>query len=165
MTHSMFMKKIKSQIMKKALEYLLGQRKSKGKEIEYQKLEMADYLLPINAKLNIENKRRMFSIRNRMINIKSNFNQRNEEEKCLCGDKETMENIWQCKLLNTDRIENENYDKIFNGNLTQKISIFEKFEEKLEKYTKMKNETEKNEHPCDPICSDPLFCKEQQGIK
>ena len=26
MTHSMFMKRIKSQIMKKALEYLLGQR-------------------------------------------------------------------------------------------------------------------------------------------
>ena len=52
--------------------------------------------------------------------------------------------IWQCKLLNTDRNENENYDKIFNGNLSQKISIFEKFEEKLEKYTKMKNETEKN---------------------
>ena len=112
MTHSMFMKKIKSQIMKKALEYLLGQRKSKGKEIEYQNLEMADYLLPMNTKLNIENKRRMFSIRNRMINIKSNFNQRNQEEKCLCGDKETMENIWQCKLLNTDRNENKNYDKI-----------------------------------------------------
>ena len=93
MTHSMFMKKIKLQIMKKALEYLLGKRKRKGIEIEYKNLEMADYLLPINAELNIENKRRMFSIRNRMIYIKSNFNQRNQEKKCLCGDKETMEHI------------------------------------------------------------------------
>ena len=36
-----------------------------------------------------------------------------------------MEHIWRCKLLNTDRNENENYDKI--GNLKQQISIFEEF--------------------------------------
>ena len=38
MMHSMFMKKIRSQIMKKALEYLLEKIRSKGKDIKYQKL-------------------------------------------------------------------------------------------------------------------------------
>ena len=162
----MFMKKIRLQIMNKALEYLLEKRKSKGKEIEYQKLvAMTDYLSPLNRNLNIENKRRMFSIRNRMINIKSNFNQRNKEAKCICGDKETMEHIWNCKLLNKEGNQNEKYEKIFNGNLEEQLNIFEKFEEKMEKYTEMKNKMEQSiEHPCDPNISDPLFCTGQQGI-
>ena len=48
MTKSQFLKKIKSQISKKAFEYLINKRKRKGKEIEYTQLEMAEYLLPIN---------------------------------------------------------------------------------------------------------------------
>ena len=160
MIHSMFKKKIRSQITEKALEYLLKKRKSKGKEIKYPNLDMAEYLLPLNTNLNI------FAIRNRMINIKSNFKQRNKEKKCICGDKETMEHIWNCKLLNREGNQNEKYEKIFNGNLEQQLSTFEKFEEKLKKYTEMKNKMEQsNKHPCDPSISDPLFCKEQQGIK
>ena len=93
----------------------------------------------------------MFSIRNRMINIKSNFKQRNEEEKCMCGDKETMEHIWNCKLLNKERNENKKYEIIFNGNLTEQTRIFGKFEEKLKKYTELKNKIEQsNANPCDP---------------
>ena len=76
MTQSNFKGRIKSQILKKSLEYLLEKRKSKGKEIEYKKLEMAEYLQPINKTLNIENKRKMFAVRNRMVDIKSNFNQK-----------------------------------------------------------------------------------------
>ena len=63
----------------------------------------------------------MFSIRNRMINIKSNFKQRRKEENCICGDIETMEHIWNCKLSNTEIKQNEKYENIFNGNLTQQI--------------------------------------------
>ena len=60
MTKSQFLKKIKSQISKKAFEYLINKRKRKGKEIEYTQLEMAEYLLPINRKLTIEKKEKCF---------------------------------------------------------------------------------------------------------
>lgn len=50
----------------------MGRRGSKGIEIEYSSLKMADYLLP-NDDLTITEQRRIFSIRNRMINIENNF--------------------------------------------------------------------------------------------
>ena len=108
----------------------------------------------------------MFSVRNRMVDIKSNFKEGKMEIKCLCGQKETMEHIWNCELVNDEEYQKENYEQIFNGNLTQQIRIYEKFNEKLEKYKMINNKQEKCKHPCDPNCNcDPLFlfCKEQQG--
>ena len=163
MTHSKFKENIKSQIRKNALKYLLKKRKSKGKEIEYINLEMAEYLTPLNRKMNIENKRMMFSVRNRMINIKSNFKQGKTEHRCICGHTETMDHIWICEKVNNEKIQKENYSQIFNGNLTQQIGIFEKFKEKLERYKMMNNKSE-SKYPRDPCNSDPLLCKEQQGI-
>ena len=90
MTHSMYLKRIKSQILKKAFEYLNQKRKSKGKEIEYTQLEMAEYLLPTNKRMSIEKKREMFSVRNRMINIESNFKNRKQTAKCLCQREENI---------------------------------------------------------------------------
>ena len=43
-------------VKENALEYLLGKRGSKGKERNYPSLEMADYLLPYNDKMDIEEK-------------------------------------------------------------------------------------------------------------
>ena len=112
MTHSMFLGKIKSQIRKNALKYLLEKRKTKGKEIQNQNLKMAEYLTPLNRKMTIENKRIMFSVRNRMVNIKSNFKNRNNEVKCICGEKESMEHIWSCEQIRT---------KVFKGRFSQNI--------------------------------------------
>ena len=83
------MGKIKLQIQQHALQYLLEKRKTKGKEIEYQKLEMAEYLTPINRKMSIEEKRMMFSVRNQMVDIKSNFKGGKIEVMCLCGNNKT----------------------------------------------------------------------------
>ena len=41
-----FLKMIKLRISDLSLNYLLKKRKSKGKEIIYEKLEMAEYLMP-----------------------------------------------------------------------------------------------------------------------
>ena len=122
---------------------------------------MAEYLTPLNRKMTIENKRIMFSVRNRMVNIKSNFKNRNNEVKCICGEKESMEHIWSCEQIRTKNIQKEDFHKIYNGNLTQQIGIFEKFVEKLENY--QKKITEIN-NPGDPCISDPLLFKEQQGM-
>ena len=42
----------------------------------YNNLEMADYLLPLNDLLSIEEKINMFSTRNRMVDIADNFGKR-----------------------------------------------------------------------------------------
>ena len=54
------------------------------KKIHYEKLEMADYLMPYNSKLSIEDKRKLFSIRNRMTEIGNIFGQK---ENCISFQK------------------------------------------------------------------------------
>ena len=51
---------IQKSIKENALTYLLKKRGSKGSEIKYKALEMADYLLPYNNMLKIEEKQRFF---------------------------------------------------------------------------------------------------------
>ena len=63
-----FKKLIRKKCKELALEYLLKKRGSKGKELIYNEIQTAEYLLP-NDELNIEEQRTIFSIRNRMINI------------------------------------------------------------------------------------------------
>ena len=51
---------------------------------------MSEYLLPINENLTIDEKRRLFGVRNKMTYIPSNFSRGEEEMKCQCGQKENM---------------------------------------------------------------------------
>ena len=81
---------------------------------------------------------------------------------CICGQLESMEHIWNCEKLSSDKNEERNYQKIFNGNIKEQIEIFEEFTKKLERY---KEQSEKTQHPGDPCKSDPLFYVEQRGIK
>ena len=153
MTHSQYLKRIKSQILKNAFEYLIKRRKSKGKEIEYTQLEMSEYLLPINKKLTIEKKREMFSVRNRMINIESNFKNGKQTPKCVCQREENMEHIWNCQLLKSKGENNGNFEQLFKGNLREQIETFEQFIEKVERYKLLKKENENkrnNTYPGDP---------------
>ena len=60
---------LKKKISEIALKYLLKKKVSKGKEIEYSCIEMAEYLLPYNDEFNIEEKQRMYGTRNRMVDI------------------------------------------------------------------------------------------------
>ena len=88
---------ISKAIKKKALEYLLKLRGKKGQEIEYREIKMANYLLPNEEGLSIKDKRFIFAIRNRMIQIPYNFpaKNRNIDEKCqICGERETMKHLY-----------------------------------------------------------------------
>ena len=108
-------------------------------------MEMSDYLLPTNKNLTIEQKRRLFAIKNKMIDIPSNFSSR-IETRCQCGSIENMEHIYLCQTLNQEtRILP--YEKIYNGNINEQITIFEIFERSLE--IRERNQTE-TELPCDP---------------
>ena len=98
MSKESFSKLIKSKIPEIALKYLLEKRGSKGKEIVYESLKMAEYLMPHEKRLNIEEKRKLFSVRNRMINIGNNFG---KNENCIkCETREDMEHIFYCEYWN-----------------------------------------------------------------
>ena len=62
MTKDSFMKLVKTRITEVAIKYLIDKRGSKGKEIQYERLEMAEYLMPYNTKMSIEEKQILFSI-------------------------------------------------------------------------------------------------------
>ena len=145
-----FLKIIRAKISERALAYLLNMRGSKGKEIKYERLEMAEYLMPYN-KMSIENKQNLFSVRNRMIEIGNNFG---KKENCIiCKTNEDMSHIYSCKFWN--KRENElPFEKIYNGNLNEQVKVFRKFEQNM----KTRNdEIEKNKNlPCDPVLCDPL---------
>ena len=77
-------------------------------------MEISEYLLPFNSKLNIAEKRKLFEIRNRMIKLPYNFGK--EEEKCVCGEEENISHIYEWKSLNEQQSKLP-YNEIYNGNL------------------------------------------------
>ena len=137
---------LKQQILKEAFEYLVRKKGTKGKEIEYKELKMAEYLLPNNIVLSIENQRIIFAIRNMMVNIPANFSSQQKATgvvKCICGQIENMKHIYSCNYLNSDSEVHE-YGKIFCGTLTEQNEIFVRFQINLEKrYELSINESEK----------------------
>jgi hypothetical protein len=83
-----------------------------------------------------------------------------------------MSHIYYCKLLNEDNSELISYQKIYNGNISEQIKIYHRFEENLKLRD---NEGKEDKHPiqiiksrkkkrkkppCDPLV-DPLLCKIQ----
>ena len=125
--------------------------------MSYSEIGMAEYLMPFNSKLSIEQKQKMFAVKNRMIEISENFPGKEISENCYCGTKETMSHIYYCEKLNNGNKPSLKYEEIFRGKVEHQIKIFEKFEENLKIRENMKEK--KNEDlktPCD--LSDPLSC-------
>ena len=147
-----FSQMIKQKISEISLKYLLTKRNSKGKEISYDRLEMADYLMPYNKNLNIEEKQNLFSVRNRMVEIGNNFG---KNENCvMCQTKEDMIHIYSCEYLNKQEIKIE-FSKIYEGNLFEKIEVLRRFNDNMKKRNEEKSKFKKP--PCDPFW-DPLNC-------
>ena len=59
-------------LKKNALQYLKEKQRSKGTDMIYSNLEMAQYPTPFNSKLTIEQKKRLFAMRNRMMELSEN---------------------------------------------------------------------------------------------
>ena len=154
MTKYKFTKILRKKTKDRALSYLQNKQGSKGKEIIYSKIEMSEYLSPLNEELTFEEKRRLFEIRNKMVNIPSNFPKSESIDKCFCGEILKMEHVYECKVINNE--ENETpYEKIYTGNLSDQIKVFRNMEKSLanrEKYANLIIDT-----PCDPPGS-AAFC-------
>ena len=132
MKRTRFKKILKMSIKEKALQYLLNKRGSKGKEMQYSSLKMAEYLLPQNENLSIIDQQYIFSIRNRMVQINHNFPVQENENLCICGDIENMKHIYDCKHLNEEDIET-NYEKIFEENIKNQKTVLERFRKNMQK--------------------------------
>ena len=130
MSENKFSGLLKTGIKENALEYLLLRQGSKGQGINYSRLEMSEYLLPYNTKLDIAEKRKLFELKNRMTQIPSNFG--NKNEKCLCGAEENMSHIYSCHQLN-EKKESISFEELDNGKLKDQIEILSRFELNMEK--------------------------------
>ena len=113
-----------------ALEYLKSKQNIKGSEIVYDRIELSEYLSP-KTNLSIEDKRNLFAIRNRMVEIPDNFKTSAIENLCICKKKENMKHIYECKQLNTNPIE-ISYEKVYNGNIEEQTEILRRFQSNLE---------------------------------
>ena len=148
-----FLNIIKEKLKENALKYLNKKKGSKGKEIEYNGLEMAEYFMPYGDELTIEDKQYIFSIRNRMVDIGANYG---KSESCFCGADENMLHVYTCKHLNVEET-NVPYENIHTGNLREIVEVFRRFEENMRIREKIKtNKNKVNKPPCDQY--DPLNC-------
>ena len=169
MTKAQFNRLLKDRINGKAFKYLTEKQGTKGGHITYVRSQMAEYLLP-DSNLSITQKRRLFSIRNMMLEIPENFSSDNIKTFCVCGEREVMSHIYYCDILNQNNSELISYERIYNGSISEQIIIYHTFEEHFERREQMLTESESTQSiniceikkrkkpPCDPSV-DPLHCK------
>ena len=136
MEKKIFRNIVNRNISKCAFEYLLGKQNIKGGEIVYESLELQEFLAPI-TNLSISDKRKIFAIRNRMVEIPDNFKENSKENLCICNEIETMKHVYECKTLNIEPV-NICYEKIFNGNIKEQTEVMRRFEENMGKRIKLK---------------------------
>ena len=122
---------------------------------------MAEYLLPSDTNLTIEQKRYVFGMRNRMIPIPSNFPSKEINCKCFCGQIEDMRHIYESECWETGYNEFP-YEKIYSENIIELKKVYIQFKVKFEIREEFlsKKELEENydgkpPHVI-PVC-DPLF--------
>jgi hypothetical protein len=73
MTKHKFTQILRKKSKLRAFQYLINKQGVKGQEIEYLNIEMSEYLQPYNEELSIDERRKLFSFRNKMTDIPSNF--------------------------------------------------------------------------------------------
>ena len=143
MSKRQFTNILKSRIRENALNYLVGKQKSKGKEIMYNEIQMAEYLLPDNN-LTVIQKQKMFAVRNRMLEMLENFPGKDLNEYCICGQKETIIHIYNCEILSDGEQYNYEYETIFNGKIDDQIEVFKIVEKNLDKREILNEKTTEN---------------------
>ena len=148
MSKNQLTKILKEKQGKNALKYLVDKQGTKGKDIQYSRIEMSEYLLPYTESLTIEQKRSMFEIRNKMTNIPNNFPKSKLKTKCSCGEIENMEHIYQCENYRLDQEKPKlEYKKIYSGHIKEQIEVFQEMKECM----KMRENLKNTESPSDPI--------------
>ena len=128
---SKFKNLVRRQVKKAALKYLTGKQRSKGGDMVYTKLQMAEYLLPSRTELSIETKQKIFEVRNKMVKIPANFSSNHKKDhSCKCGMKEDMKHIYICPILNNEEQTTE-YENIYSNNVPLIKEVYTRFEKNM----------------------------------
>ena len=147
MSYNNFKKLVKISVKNASYTYLTNKCRSKGKENIYSELSMAEYLLPEN-KITISEKQRLFSVKNRMIKIPSNFPKSKTEYTCQCGMKEDQEHIYNCETYMNEKKNRIEYEKLYTGTISEQVEVFRILENNLELREEFKIEAN---IPCDQL--------------
>ena len=112
---------------------------------------MAEYLLPWSGLL-LEDQRKIFSLRNKMVKIENNCS--SIKQTCLCGEIENLEHLYICLQFSENKNEEVTpYEEIYSNNISKQVKVLRRFEKIFLK----REEIFANKlHPCDPL-KDPLF--------
>ena len=154
-TKKQFKEIVNQSIKQKAFEYLENKRKSKGKEIRYTELKMAEYLQPGYVNITLTEQRGIFSLRNRMIEISENFSTKIKKEICNCGEELSMKHIYMCEYLSEFKNrETPIFEQIFQENISEQKEIYKIFEEKYRRKLEHIDRIQTNVI----CCKDPLSC-------
>ena len=139
---------LKHAIEERALEYLLDKQGSKGEEMVYTCIKMADYLMPNDAGLTVTDKRYVFAMRNRMVSIPANFPLNQTNMNCACGDREDMRHVYSCTFWNTEK-EIIEYKIIFTDHVTKMAKVYERFRQNYQKREKYHIEIAEKKKQCE----------------
>ena len=128
MQTSKFKKLLKQQITEEAFNYLMINRKVKGSQIKYSKLQTGDYIMPNKIITCIEDKKLIFNIRNELL-----FPSFGEPKICKCKNKLNTLHLYECKILNSEE-KSINFDRIFDGNLKEIKFIISRIKHNLQQF-------------------------------
>ena len=143
MSYFQFKKLLKDRVKIVAFEYLNNKKGTKGGDIQYSKLQMAEFLLPTSVQLSIEAKCEIFGMRNKMSKIPANYSSREVKHLCFCGEEEDMEHVYTCKQLNNEEPLIE-YKYTYSENVKKIRYVHKWFVENMDKREELLNESRLN---------------------
>ena len=98
-----------------------------------------------------------------MVKIVNNFS--DIKENCLCGEIDSLQHIYTCKLLcetnNKEVTDFEDFEEIYSNNISKIMKVLKRFESQFLRREKVLEENRRNIEnetttPCD-LLKDPLF--------
>ena len=127
---SKFKSLLKDRIVRTAFQYLKSTIRTKGKEIQYDRFKISEYLLP-NQYLSVDDKKLVFSLRSQCFMITDNEN--NEViEKCICDANMDILHLYTCNKLNENSIIIE-YRRIYDDKIPEIKIIVNRIKQSLKK--------------------------------
>ena len=128
----------------KAIERLekLKSLHSKVNHIKHGFIKMQNYLKSNGIQITKEERQLIFKMRSRVTDLKMNFKRKYEDFKCIaCNEEEeTQKHVLECKEIQKKQpnLKVLEYEKLFDGNLNDKIQIARNFKEKMDIREKFK---------------------------
>ena len=109
--------------------------------VEHNTHKIQKYLQPNKTKITKEEAQLIFGLRCRVTKVKINVRGKYDNLDCRACDmeEETQQHILVCEELNRkNTAEDIKYEKIFNGTVSDKLKVAQKFKENFDILEKMK---------------------------